>query len=217
MPRNTASHALTVAAGFLKGATLTVPDSPNLRPSLARVREAIFDIWQFEVPGAIFIDAFAGSGIVGLEALSRGAARVIEIEKNPRNARRISEQVREIARSRHIEDRLKLEWELHQGPAERVVLELVAQEVHADLCFLDPPYGYEGLGALILLILDIGLIREGGELMVECAARDLRLLPLPHELHGGAPLREHRFGGTVLVRYRVGDLNAGGRPVQSEA
>ncbi|HYE76872.1 MAG TPA: hypothetical protein VEI97_02705, partial [bacterium] len=67
---------------------------------------------------------------------------------------------------------------------------------------LDPPYGYAGLKALILLILDVGLMTPTGELMVECAARDLQGLPLPHELTADAVIREHRFGGTVLVRYR---------------
>lgn len=193
---------MTVSAGDLKGATLTVPESPLLRPTLARVREAVYDIWQFQLDGSTFIDGFAGSGIMGLEALSRGAARVIAIEKQARNTRRIAEQVGAIAERWKLKEDFALRWELRTATLEQAVLDLVAEGVVADLIYLDPPYSYPTLKPLIKLILDIGILAPAGELMVECAVRDLQGMPLPHELTPDAVIREHRFGSTVLVRYR---------------
>ncbi|HYE77082.1 MAG TPA: RsmD family RNA methyltransferase, partial [bacterium] len=133
MAKRTSNPTMTVLAGDLKGASVSVPESPLLRPTLARVREAVFDIWQFQVEGATFVDGFAGSGIMGLEALSRGAARVITVEKQTRNARRIMEQMKAIATRWGLKGDFALRWELRTAAVEQAVLDLVAEGVEADL------------------------------------------------------------------------------------
>ena len=73
---------MRIAGGEFGGRTLVVPRSDAIRPTQDRVREALFSIVQCEIPGAAFLDLFAGTGSVGLEALSRGAASATFVEMN---------------------------------------------------------------------------------------------------------------------------------------
>ena len=75
---------MRIAGGGWRGRTLRVPTGDAVRPTQDRVREALFSMLQGEVAGAVFLDLFAGSGAVGLEALSRGAARTTFVELEPR-------------------------------------------------------------------------------------------------------------------------------------
>jgi 16S rRNA (guanine966-N2)-methyltransferase len=74
---------IKIIGGQWRGRQIQTPAGRNTRPTLNRVREALFNIIQHEVPGCCFIDLFAGSGAVGFEALSRGASQVIFVESNP--------------------------------------------------------------------------------------------------------------------------------------
>ena len=76
---------MRITGGSFGGRNLLVPKSDEIRPTQDRVREALFNIIQFEVPGCDFLDLFAGSGAVGIEALSRGAASVTFVEQNRRH------------------------------------------------------------------------------------------------------------------------------------
>ncbi|MEO7993117.1 MAG: RsmD family RNA methyltransferase [bacterium] len=209
MPRSAAQRALTISAGHLKGATLYVPASDKLRPTLAQVRLAICNIWQTLIPGATLIDGFAGSGALGIEVWSRGASQVIAIEADRRTGKHLEAEVTRIGKERDCLPDLQLGWHLRAGRVEDVILKLVEEGIHADLMVIDPPYGYDGLKALIRLIFDIGILREGGELLVECAPRDLNRLPPTGDLHGAERIREYRYGGTVLVRYQAGTSGGG--------
>src|SRR5688572_26982057 len=80
---------MRVIAGKYRSRMLKAAD--NFRPTTDRVRETLFNILQNEIPGSIFVDAFAGSGSVGIEALSRGAAKVYFIESN-RKALKVLDQ-----------------------------------------------------------------------------------------------------------------------------
>ena len=76
---------MRIAGGEWRGRNLRVPQGDAVRPTQDRVREALFSMLQFELEGANFLDLFAGSGAVGLEALSRGAARATFVELSPRH------------------------------------------------------------------------------------------------------------------------------------
>ena len=77
---------MNITAGKFKGQKVTAPDETITRPTLSKVRMAVFNTLQalIDFEGASFLDMFAGSGIMGLEALSRGFERVVAIEKNPK-------------------------------------------------------------------------------------------------------------------------------------
>lgn len=192
---------LLIEGGRLKGATVHTVHSPHIRPTLARVREAVFNAWQFQIAGAVFIDGFAGSGMMGLEAWSRGAAKVIAIEQDGTAVRRMRESVKRLAGDRNVKQELLGDWSVRQGAVEHEVVAMAGEGIQADLIYLDPPYNYGGISDLVRLILDIDILRPGGELMIECSDRDTVRLPPPDLLTGGHFLREHRHGGTRLVRY----------------
>ena len=82
---------MRIAGGEWGGRLLKTPPGDKIRPTQDRVREALFSMLAAQIPGSVWIDLCAGSGAVGLEALSRGAARVTWVEKNPLNARLIAE------------------------------------------------------------------------------------------------------------------------------
>ena len=84
---------MRIAGGTFRGRVLKTPKSGELRPTEERVREALFSILQGVLAGADFLDLFAGTGAVGLEAVSRGAKSVTLVEKNPRHAQAIRENV----------------------------------------------------------------------------------------------------------------------------
>lgn len=73
---------MRVIAGKAKGRVLIAPEGLNTRPIMAKMKEALFSMWQFDIVGADFLDLFAGSGSMGIEAISRGAKKAVFVELN---------------------------------------------------------------------------------------------------------------------------------------
>lgn len=110
------------------------------RPTPDRLRETLFNVLAPTIEGAVFLDAYAGTGAVGIEALSRGAARAVFLERS----RGAAEILRENLRSLGVEGRSRVE----QSPAATALA-----RNHADIVFLDPPYEQEGEYAAAMLAL----------------------------------------------------------------
>jgi len=121
---------MRVIGGELRSRRLKSLPGLRLRPTPDRLRETLFDILADRVRGAVFLDAYAGSGAVGIEALSRGAARVIFIEKH----RRAVELIRENLAALGISGRAEV---VHREARAR------RPRLAADIVFLDPPYELE--------------------------------------------------------------------------
>jgi 16S rRNA (guanine966-N2)-methyltransferase len=139
---------------------LPVQDIPGLRPSGDRSRETLFNWLQMHIRGAECVDLFAGSGVLGLEAASRGAARVILVEKSKSAAEAIRESLRKLKAER---------VELIQGDAMTWLAQCEPQSL--DIVFVDPPFG-TGLETRALELLATGnCVREGGFVYLE-SARD---------------------------------------------
>jgi len=120
---------MIITAGVLRGRRLSVPDLPDLRPTPAKVRQALFNILA-DVEGMRVLDLFAGSGVIGLEALSRGAASLISIEQQ----RRATRNMEQICAEWGLND----QWKIYTNGVERALTPLTGQ--HFDLIFADPPY-----------------------------------------------------------------------------
>jgi len=118
---------MRVIAGEFRSRRLKSPPGLDTRPTPDRLRESLFSILAPQVEGVTFVDAYAGCGAVGIEALSRGAARAIFIERN-RGALRV---LHENLRSLGIEDRAGV---IHGN------VSTYLESVQADIYFLDPPY-----------------------------------------------------------------------------
>ena len=130
---------MRVIAGKFRSQPLSAPKGRNTRPTSDRLRETLFNVIAPRIHDAVFADLFAGTGAVGIEAISRGARQVYFAE----NAKVPLQTLR------HNLDRLQIRDQAIVEPAGTMPLlrRLVQQEVHLDLIFLDPPYkdqlGYE--------------------------------------------------------------------------
>jgi 16S rRNA (guanine966-N2)-methyltransferase len=152
-----------ISGGKLRGRSLSVP--ATARPTSARLREALFDIWQARVSGARVVDLFAGTGAVGFEALSRGADFVVFVESDRGAVRRLQSACSELAPASSAVCLADLPSQMNR------VLPVTGK--NNDLIFADPPYDFEDYAELLASLL--GLLKAGGEVAVEHSIR--RSLP----------------------------------------
>ena len=183
---------MRITGGEFGGRNLKVPKTDAIRPTQDRVREALFNIIQFEVAGCEFLDLFAGSGAVGLEALSRGAARVTFVERERRH----------IAVLRENLDNCRV--------LQSTAVDVVAAEAYRWLSsysgpgftigFADPPYALgeeKGYASVLATLAARGVIREGGLFIAEMTA-----VQKPEETPGWELVRDRTYGKTRLCMWR---------------
>jgi 16S rRNA (guanine(966)-N(2))-methyltransferase RsmD len=150
---------LHIIGGKFKKRTLVAPKSEKVRPTTSQLREALFNICQNEIQDARFLDLFAGSGAMGLEALSRGAAHVTFVEKNRFALAAIRKNISQLA----VEDLS----EVLGLDAFKALDSLATAGRSFELIYADPPYG-EGFGERILCFLDThSLLSHTGSLFLE--------------------------------------------------
>lgn len=178
------------------GRKLRVPTVASFRPTQDMVREALGSMLATELPGADFLDLYAGSGAVGLEALSRGAASATWVEADRRNLNLLRENAAALgvdASRSYCADALK--WVSSFGAGRTF-----------DIIFADPPYAdtrENGFARLMELFAGQGMLRDGGLFVAEQAS-DTRAAPVD----GWEILRDRVYGKTRLVIWRR--LAAGG-------
>lgn len=128
-----------IIGGQWRGRKLSVADLPGLRPSSDRVRETLFNWLQGVLPGAVCLDAFAGSGALGFEAASRGARQLVLLEKHPRCAEVLRAQIKLLRAEAHVS--------LQQTDALTWLEKTPQAPAPFDLVFLDPPFAADLLPA----------------------------------------------------------------------
>lgn len=146
--------------GKLRGEAISFSPNPHLRPTADKVRKAIFDMLQGAVEGKSALDLFAGTGAIGLEALSNGAEKVVFVEADTPQCRKIKDNL----------TRLKLGERavVSNEPVEKVLSHFSGQNEYFDLIFLDPPYE-KGLGERTLeQIARSGVVHEETLVILEC-------------------------------------------------
>ena len=152
---------MRIVAGTLRGRRIDAPTWDGLRPTSDKLRETLFNVLGPAVEGARVLDGYAGTGAIGIEALSRGAAHVTFVERDPRAVALIAANLQRCG----IADRYAIIRVRFAG-AERL-----AEGGPFDLIFLDPPYGAaESEQALAAAE---RLVEEGTRLVLEHAARDV--------------------------------------------
>ncbi|MGK7944899.1 MAG: 16S rRNA (guanine(966)-N(2))-methyltransferase RsmD [Microcystaceae cyanobacterium] len=162
------------------------------RPTLARVREALFNIWQGQIEGCRWLDLCAGSGSMGAEALCRGAKEVIAIEQNSKACQIIRENWSKIAREEQS-------FRILKGNVLRRLETLTEQTF--DYIYFDPPYQSQLYEPVLEAIATHNLLSADGEMAVEHN-------PKQWPAHAIAPLslcREKQYGNTQLTFYRNSD------------
>ena len=203
---------MRVTGGTFRGRALTVP--AGVRPTEGRVREALFSIWRESLPGCRFLDLFAGSGVVGLEAAGRGALRVVCVDQDAQAVRAIAANAGRIGEALVETRRLALPAGL-KGlaglggvggvcgvggvPAAGCGARIGAPAGPFDLVFADPPYRFDAFEPLLLALPP--LLAPGAEVAVEHSAR--RQLPLTAGPLVRTDLR--RYGESALAFYRAAE------------
>jgi 16S rRNA (guanine966-N2)-methyltransferase len=141
-----------------------------VRPTSDKVREAIFSMLQFDFDGTSVLDIFAGTGALGIEALSRGATSVVFVDKSSKVTMGIRKNLDTLGVP-------KEDYSLQVWPCERF---LKRNQVAFDMIFMDPPYELGFVGRTLSLILEKGTLSPGGKVIVEHSSRepiDLEKLP----------------------------------------
>ncbi len=181
---------MRVIAGRFRSRKLKTVHGLLVRPTPDRLREALFNVLTPRLPGAVFLDAYAGSGAVGIEALSRGAAHVILIERNALALTVLRENLHLLA--------VKSEATVVSGRAAALL-----PNYKADIAFIDPPYDQEKEYGLALL----ALARSGSKLAI---AQHTSRLTLDDRYEVLEKFRVLRQGDNSLSFYRPADAESPG-------
>ena len=178
---------MRVITGKARGVALKTPDGLLTRPTSDRVKEALFSIIQFDIPGARGLDLFGGTGQLGIEALSRGATRAVFVDEREDACRLIKENLR----------RTRLEQDAQVVRSDYLsYLDRCGERF--DIIFLDPPYAEVFLENSIKRITEIDILQSGGIIVAE---RPLGK-DLPWEFPGYTRSKDYKYGKTLLTLYR---------------
>ncbi|MEU9253268.1 16S rRNA (guanine(966)-N(2))-methyltransferase RsmD [Streptomyces sp. NPDC048270] len=177
-----------VIAGSAGGRRLAVPPGTGTRPTSDRMREGLFSTWEslHGVGGARVLDLYAGSGAVGLEALSRGADHALLVETDPKAAKSIRDNIKAVGLPGA---------EFRSGRAEQVVAGTAGGDPY-DIVFLDPPYAvtHDDLREILLTLRSNGWLTQDALVTVERSTRS-GAFPWPE---GFEPLRSRKYGEGTL-------------------
>ncbi len=182
---------MRIITGRARGLQLTAPKNMDVRPTADRVKESLFNIIGSKIIGARVLDLFAGTGNLGLESWSRGAASVTFIDESRESLRLVNSN---IAKCRAEKDCTVL-----KGSAVAVAERLYARGERFDFAFCDPPYNKGWIEQVIAVLDKCPLLNDGGYLVVERSAHN-ELPELPAAMEN---VRSQKYGETIIdfIRY----------------
>jgi 16S rRNA (guanine(966)-N(2))-methyltransferase RsmD len=178
---------MRVITGSARGVSLKTPSGQLTRPTADRVKEALFSIIQFEIPGANVLDLFGGTGQLGIEALSRGAAHAVFVDAREDACKLIRENLK----------RTSLEGNASVVRADYLqYLNRCKERFH--IILLDPPYAEVFLENSLKVITEIDILHSGGIIIAERpVGKDL-----PWDFPGFTRSKDYKYGNTLLTIYR---------------
>ena len=178
---------MRVITGKARGVQLKTPQGMQTRPTADRVKEALFSIIQFDLPGARVLDLFAGTGQLGIEALSRDAKEAVFVDEREDACALVRENLK----------RTRLEG---QGRVLRSDYQAYLSRCRErfDIIFLDPPYAEVFLENALKRITEIDILQSNGIIVTE---RPLGK-PCPGEYPGYTRSKDYKYGKTLLTIYR---------------
>ena len=178
---------MRVISGKAKGIVLKTPDGMLTRPTADRVKEALFSILQFDLPGTKVLDLFGGTGQLGIEAISRGAKSAVFVDASDAPCKLIKENLR----------RAKMENEGRVIRSDYLQFLSQCRETF-DIILLDPPYAEVFLENAIKKISEIDILQSGGIIVAERPVEK----PLNLEIEGFSRSKDYKYGKTLLTLYR---------------
>ena len=178
---------MRIITGKARGVQLKTPEGLQTRPTADRVKEAMFSIIHFDVPGARVLDLFGGSGQLGIEAISRGAEFAVFVDESDAACKLIKENLR----------RAKMESQARVVRSDYMAYLNTCREKF-DIILLDPPYAEVFLENSLKKISEIDILQSGGIIVAE---RPLEK-PLALDFPGYTRSRDYKYGKTLITLYR---------------
>lgn len=178
---------MRIIAGEKRGLKLMTQDGLETRPTLDRVKEALFGRIQFELREKCILDLFAGSGALGLEALSRGAREAVFVDHDEGAERAIKHNIAAAA----MEERAVFIKNDYAN-----AMKLFQNKRKFDIVFIDPPYASDFYGPAMRGLAEYGLLSDGAVIAAESGA------PLTIAAWGYALEKQKRYGKTFLSFFR---------------
>lgn len=182
---------MRVITGSARGMRLQTLEGQDVRPTTDKVKESIFNIVQFDIEGRNILDLFAGSGQMGIEALSRGAAHATFVDRNPKAIQVVEKNL--------AHTKLQGQATVRQEDAKSFLLK--TRETF-DVAFLDPPYG-KGIPEAVLPSL-IPHMSDYGIVVVETSSEET----LPEDVDTFVVSKTYRYGKIQLTLYRKKEEDA---------
>ena len=175
---------MRIIAGTARGRKLRTLEGSDVRPTTDKVKEAMFSAVQFQIPGATVLDLFGGSGQLGIEALSRGAEKVVFVDKSKASVNIITENIE----TAEFTDKSKVVF--------MVSLDfLKSDKTMYDLAFLDPPYNMGILEKALPLLAE--RMNEGGRVICEHEQR----LELPEKIGPLVLKKKYKYGKIEISQF----------------
>jgi 16S rRNA (guanine(966)-N(2))-methyltransferase RsmD len=160
---------LRVISGKARGTQLLAPEGTATRPTIDRIKETLFNIIAFDIPGCMFLDLFSGSGAIGIESLSRGAKRAVFVEKDKKALTCIHKNL----------EKTKLEQQavIYSCEVEEALSRLKNKQQQYDIIFLDPPYAMPQVEKILQNIVTSQLMSAESYIILERSTNTIVSLP----------------------------------------
>lgn len=178
---------MRVITGSAKGTRLETLDGLETRPTSEKVKEAVFSIIQFDIEGRYVLDLFAGSGQMGIEALSRGAAGATFVDSSRDAVKIIAANVKKCK----MEDRAEI------IPSDYRAFLLSSPAHRYGVVFLDPPYGTAQLKRALRTLESVDIVAKCGIIICESEKDEV----LPDDLKGYTKMKEYFYGRPKITLY----------------
>lgn len=181
---------MRIISGSRKGLTVKAVPGMTTRPTTDKIRESLFQIIGPYFEGGVMLDLYGGSGVVGMEALSRGVDHVIFVDKDPKAVRVIKLNIESAG--------FQKQAEVYRNDAGRALKAVIRKGKKFDLIFLDPPYAKHQLNNDLKTIDENSLLHDDGLIIVE-HSKDTNL---QENFHNFDLWRSDHFGITTITMYK---------------
>ena len=190
---------MRIIAGKFKGRRLKTPKTSAIRPTIDRVKESVFSILKNEIANARFLDLCAGSGSIGLEAISRGAASVTFVDRDPDSIQLIRSNLHLCGLDSKVH-----KIQLRKSSVQKAIRALGKKLESYDLIYFDPPYGSNIYEGCLRLISENQLLNRSGLICVECSQTNGRMVEILQLGVGDLrPYNKKCYGDTMLFFYKL--------------
>lgn len=185
------TSSIRIITGLLKGRKIPTVQGQGVRPTSLRTREALFSILGPVIPGARIADLFAGSGAIGLEALSRGAAKAVFVEQNLEAGLILQSTLAQF----HLDAQSRV---IVQDMALAIQNQLLVGWGPFEVLYIDPPYRFEHSHQILTQIENANLVANNGHIIYEHFSK----ITPPSSIGQWAFTRTAKYGDTALTFYR---------------